>query len=444
MGFIEEYRDFILEYVPTSPDWAESIACAVLSTALGPKRKIVSSKLGTLQLNLWFLMIGPSGLAHKTVPLKNFALPTLAQLTKKINYPVILPNRYSIEGLIEYLTNYSWGCIVRDEFTGLFKEVYSKTYLADAIEFMSELYDGTIQKRYTRKMKLEEAVDVYVVLLSATTPHLFRVMKPSFFIQGTGNRILYIIYKPENVDALSKEILKFTVREMMERENKIAEYAEGLAALSKCPIKMLTVMDDAAEMWESYRRKCYTEANYRYSKDIYDLIYTYIVRLPEMALKLSGLHAFSEKWKLWPKVRKDIVETVISKRDMEWAIKKVERHMEHFKEMLNLWRTRPEPVEVRTVEEQASYVLDLLADYPYGLTWGELRRKTRWREQVWSEVLKYLMDTESIVVAETTGKGKKTVLFFHKSHEANALVKGLEIIDNWEFLAVKLRFKGYF
>jgi len=159
--FIEEYKTYILDRIPTQPEWAEAIAITVLSTAVGPDRKL-PDRIGKLELNTWFLMIGPSGIAYKSAPLKYIVTPTLIKMTEFIDYPIILPHRWSIEGLIEYMAKgFNVGIIVRDEFTGLFKETH-KQYLLDAMEFMSELYDGTLKKRYTRKAKLEEVMNVYV------------------------------------------------------------------------------------------------------------------------------------------------------------------------------------------------------------------------------------------------------------------------------------------
>lgn len=437
-NFIEDFRNFILEYVPTDERWAEAIAITVLSTAVGRKR-VILSRIGDLHLNVWHLMIGPSGLAYKSAPILYFALPTLAELSKAIGYPVIMPSRYSIEGFIEYMSQgYNWGCIIRDEFTALFKEVTNKQYLADAMEFMSELYDGMIQKRYTRKAKLEEAVDVYVVLAAATTPYLYKIMKPEFFMQGTGNRILYIIYRGK------KSVLETTADEFFygldkrhDRQDRAIKFAKKLADLYNSRVTYLSPIEEAGEKWIEFKIHKESIAERKFRKDMYDITYSYIVRMPEMALKLSGLHAIARTYESLPKTNLDTL--IISDEDMIWAINKVEQHYKEFEKMLEQWRTRPSPIQARTLDEQASFVLSYLKDCAYGMNWGDLRKRTKWNSAIWLDVLRYLWDTNQIIIVKEkkTKAGRPKVVIFHRVHEVNAKLSG-EVLENWDMIRIYL------
>jgi len=438
-GFIADFRDFILEGIPTNANWAECIALGVLSASMGYER-FISTSIGRLRLNVWCLNIGPSGFAYKTAPLKEIAIPVLIKMSEKLSYPILLPSRYSIEGLIEYMAKgYSWGIIIRDEFTGLFKET-SKDYLRDIMEFLSELYDGTIQKRYTRKAKLEEAVNVYVTLLGATTPYLFKIMRPDFFMQGTGNRILYIIYegtKPrENLNA--KDFF-YDYDKDKRREDKIEDYAKSLAEVYFSPLKFFVFDDDAAEVILNFKIRKEIEAYRRFRRDIYDIRYLYSSRIWTHAMKLAGLHAISRVYKLAPKT--SLSEIIVSKADAEYGVNRAELHEEYFNKMMELWRRRPEPIESRTLEEQSNLVLDLIKSG--GMSWSQLRRRTRWTTKMWLEVLKYLWDTNSIIVVEgksSSKGGRKPILFYVKTDKIVALQNGKEITD-WNLLTVKLRLK---
>ena len=64
-SWIEDYTDFLVEQTDTNYDWAESIATSVLSTVLGSRRYLYT-KQGAVKMNLFFLYIGPSGLAKKS------------------------------------------------------------------------------------------------------------------------------------------------------------------------------------------------------------------------------------------------------------------------------------------------------------------------------------------------------------------------------------------
>lgn len=380
-GLIPEFADLITKHIPTPKEWATNIATAILSIAVGAD-KVVRSDIGPLHMNLWFLMVGPSGLAHKTTPLNYFAFPVLTKLTENIQHPTILPKDYSIEGFIEYLSKYcSQGGIVRDEFTTIFKQS-RMDYLGSNLEFLSELYDGTMQKRFTRKTKLEQATKVYVVFLSATTPYLYTIMKPTFFIQGTGNRILYTNYDlledVEDVDvddeeAFNKWLDGITKRAYSKRNDKISDFAEHLAGVHNSNVKYLTLEPDTSRIYLRYRKEKRQEAKQLYKNDKFNMLGSYVVRLPEFALKLSGLARISSFWKTLGETQLD--ELAIMEEDMKWAINKTNRHLEHFKVMLEDWRKKGRTKPYRTDEDIKDEVVKLLKENGGRMPWSNLCRE---------------------------------------------------------------------
>ena len=56
------------------------------------------------------------------------------------------------------------------------------------MEFISEMYDGNFQKRFTTSHGLNMAESIYGNLITATTPHFITLLDPQFFIQGTGEQ----------------------------------------------------------------------------------------------------------------------------------------------------------------------------------------------------------------------------------------------------------------
>jgi len=425
--FITQVADFIEDTTMTSRAWSECVATSLLSTVMGPE-KFISDRMSKLNMNVWFLMVGPSGLAKKSLPLKSYLFPILLKVSDYLpdNYPIILPSRFSVEGLIEYLSEKSMGCIARDEFTSMFKEAYNKRYLSDAIEFLSELYDGTIQKRSTISHGTHEIRNVYVTFIAATTPHLYKVMKPDFFVQGTGNRILYEVYEDRDLPPIDPDdFFKGPIYEE-EKEGKIESIAETLAKIRHSNVQYLIPDEEASEIWTKYEYEKRNEARRRFNEDNYDLHYTYISRMAEMVLKMSGLRAISRAWNVV--IRKDMAaELIILESDMDWAIRKVEHHYEQFCRMLDNWRVRPEPLAARTLNEQAFYVIEKLKDKERGVPWWKLRKSTKWEVSTWREVLKYLWDTNSvrIVEGESTG-GRKPILFYDISVDN---IRGVELKD---------------
>jgi len=388
-GFIADFRDFLLSRLPTNPLWAENIALTMLSSVLG--KVTFPNKYGPVKLNIGTLMIGPSGLAYKSLPLNHYVYPLLRRITEGIGRPVIIPSRYSVEGLIEYLAyrdpktkqqTHNEGVLARDEFTGLFKEFRHKDWLTDAMEFLSELLDGRIPPRYTRKTGLEEVDYVYISFLSATTPYLYRVMDRSFFEQGTGNRLMFIVYDNPVTEPVTNDF--FEQKWDIERLKRLDYFAEGLIKLYNSKLRYVW-MGDGTDLWLDYRRRITKEANRKYSLNQYDLTYSYQTRLPELALKLAGLHAISRFWQSIPKYNKE--EIMVMEEDMKWAINKAETHYLHFLRMLECWKRRPpEPKRFYDVSEGKEYLMDILLNMPHKMiTQAEwLARSGLSRNEFWN------------------------------------------------------------
>jgi hypothetical protein len=385
-GFIEEFSEFILSNVPTSPEWAEDNAIGVLSAVVRPDL-YVSTCIGDLPLNVWFLMIGPSGLAHKTTPWKYYVIPLLRKFHELTGKDLILPNSFSVEGLIEYMRNTgnTEGIILRDEFTTLIKEsLGEKSYNVDMIEFLSQLYDGTTQKRYTRKAKLEEIRECYVVMLGCTTPYFYDVIEPQFFTQGVGNRILYEYYdgKPKLFTA---DEFFYDRQKDADREKRKEEFARGLAEMAKALQSKnyyLLPEQDAAQQIVEYKNRKAEEAYALYQKDPYDLKASYLTRAHEMVIKLSGLRALSKLWHSLsdPKAPKPPSSDIpIMPDDVEWAISKVERHIKNFERLLREWRSRPVTVRPRSYENEKEAFISVIASDPDGIkTQEEILRALGW------------------------------------------------------------------
>ena len=367
-GFISEFSEAILADIPTSPDWAESIALTVEATVLGKVR--VLTKIGPLSLNLWNLMIGPSGLAYKSTPLLYYVYPTLAAVTQMIDKPVIMPGRFTLEGMIEYLSKkhekgpmqgmplHEEGCIIRDEFTSLFKSVYRKGYMADMMEFLSELFDGTMQKRYTRSYKLEHSENVYISLLAATTPYLFSVMEREFFVQGTGNRILFTMFEPVELPVIDPENFFVSGEDQRNRILTNKEFSDKLVDMYNSNLRYIFPMPEAAKLWAEYKMEKDKEAAYKYRNNPQDLEYSYLQRMPEMSLKLAGLATVSRAQNTIAELSGDTM--MIREDDMRWALMKAEKHLGHFRTLLDRWVVTPTSKPVEIEERELRYVLSFV------------------------------------------------------------------------------------
>ena len=362
MDFIEEFTGFISERVPTADEWAEDLAVALLSTTLGRKR-LISTSIGNLRLNVWHIYIGPSGLGYKTVPMKEYVLTILSHMNEITGDDLILPSSFSYEGMVEYMSKHNKeGIIIRDEVSTLFKEPSTKTYSADAIEFMSQLYDGTIQKRYTRKAKLDHVSYCYVVFVGATTPYLYQVLDEEVFVQGLGNRILFDFWKG-NLKKFNGDELFYDMEEELLREEKLKDYATKLCNLRKAKPTIFLPEPDAAQMLAEFKSKVEREAYRLYEKDTRSLLATYLARTSEMAIKLSGLKMASRLWDVIP--QSQLSNLIFTAEDAEWAINKVKRHIENFKRLLSDWSKNSKEEEITTTRRQKMMVLEFINSMPY-------------------------------------------------------------------------------
>jgi hypothetical protein len=409
IDFIQDLKKTILKDIPTNPDWAESIAVTTLNAVVAD-RIFAVDKIGPLHPNLFFLAIGPSGLAAKTIPIKYYQFPILMKFKELTGKDVVLPNRFSIEGLISHLKSNSSGVIVRDEFSSLFKEK-NKSYLGDVLEFLSELCDGSIQKRATRTVGMEESQSICVNFIGATTPYIFSIMDIGFFVQGTGNRFLYILneanLEPTPEDFFFADLSKF------ERDGQITRFAERLknfdTTLGSQKFTGLLVDDREMIAFRDEMMKKSSEAIN--SND--DVSQRYYVRLSEMAIKLATTKAicnFENK-----AMDKENRCFPIMAKDSLWAITKVRKHLEYFERLKTSWKITTVQKPVLVVGNRLEYV-KLLIPEKGNIQRSDLLRKSGMNSEELQECLSLLLqrgevDYDRSTLDSTNVRGVKPIFY---------------------------------
>ncbi|MEM2271996.1 MAG: hypothetical protein QXP56_04930 [Archaeoglobaceae archaeon] len=243
-----------------------------------------------------------------------------------------------MEGLIEYLSQHAEGIIIRDEVSSFFKELQgSKSYLPDLPEIMSQLYDGTVQKRYTRKAKLEKVLNCYINFIGASTPYLYDVMDMCDFIQGVGNRILWEVWKKQE----NHSFTLFPERKFLEeRDARIDEFAEKLVKLRNSMFTQLEPDPNVKSQIDRFKSEWDMKAHEIAQKDVRDLRCGYYARVGELCIKLAGLYTISRLWEVLPSSR--LGEVLITQQDFERAKSRMEHYIQQFEQLLVDWRTQPE------------------------------------------------------------------------------------------------------
>ena len=362
VNFIDELKDDIIIAMPdVSPDWAEINAIMPLSTILGGV-KIVERE-GLLPLNLLAMMIGPPGI-KKSLPMFKFTKPIL-----EATGDYLLPSRSSVEGFIKYVSEkedgkflHNEGIILRDEFGGLFNQIRSTDWQSDAMEFISEMYDGTFQKRMTISGGLRNVESLYATMLTATTYQFVTRVDPQFFIQGTGNRFLYIHYSADDYEPIKNDESYFFKDWGDEHKKVIQRYATLLKNLKdKIKSNWVIQVSDSGE-WLDYKFKCETEWKEKSIKDPLGWMHHPIKRYPELALKLGGIYQISEYIESIPRMPEKFFDYFpIQSEAIDKGISMVERTRHHFEEIVKVKLKSFPREEPKSLEDMArAFMVPLL------------------------------------------------------------------------------------
>ncbi len=429
-GWIEDYRDFLVEQTGTNRDWAESIATSICSSAIG-SNKFLYTKQGIVKMNLFFLYIGPSGLARKSLPMTSFGQPLLEKYDELVgnqaqDLRTELPRRFSLESLITYFAETNTeGLLWKDEFTSMFKEA-NKEYMSGLIEFISELVDGRLGARITHKRGFQQAQDVYVNILAATTPYIYDVISNDFFIQGTGNRILYLVYDGKyDTEEIPETQDYFGSRIRAQHDSDQTAFAEDLVEMNQSAVRYIHPMDDAGDMWLKWRDSLEERVFKRYKDNTFDIQTVYLGKLAINTLKLAGIHTISRLARnISLKSALKLDEAVILKEDMEWAMKKSERHLKHFEHLVEQWHTRPDRWARDT---ECQVLLDLLVKNPRGIAFWKIRRLCKWNDRTTKEVFKTLFEQRKIRAYTKSSPGRRGLIVTLSTVEH----KDLDEITGW-------------
>jgi len=379
IDFVEKLTRFIVVNIEmVQEEWAQLLAISLLSTFLG---EIQIVKKPPVRMNLYILMIALSG-TRKSLPIIHVIEKILKIVGKKLNKDFKLPTKSSVEGFIEELTenDQKEGLIIAHEFSGVFKKARETGYQSDALEFMSENYDGIGYKRRTISHGKQELEDVYISILAATTPYFLKKMDEDFFIQGTGNRFLFNYFDiadfkvpSEDEDEMLRDIRAIFSSKGYENYNiMIGQFADDLVIMYKklhgkdAVLKDLRLSTPAAIEWRKFEIK-----SLRKWKEVMTNVYNYkgqiINRYPLTALKLAGIFCISRNfWKIINAESKDDVEDVlIETEDMKKAIRTVMKHHQHFEMLMEIKEKGKHTVEVSvSVEERAYTSLRSLMTFP--------------------------------------------------------------------------------
>lgn len=450
-GLVRELADLIMAdgRVPTHSDWAESLASVLVGMCAGKERFVVND-LGELYGNIFVIYIGGSAIAFKSVPLRKIVEPILKELTERVNVEICseygmrldefqkewrdsnratkaerkkeewkqkryrldiineklvdfsIPSRFTSEWLASHLTEHPQGMIPSDEYTKMVKGASQKDYLADTMEDLSRLYDCAPEKVGTLSRGIEYPEDAYVSFVSATTYYLFTLMDDTFFIQGTGTRILWILdyeRKKVNVEEEAGKMEFFwAVKDSKEFNQRLNNIINKLLIIRKLPEGQITLDFDGSTMLDKYRLEKYNEAVDLFTEDLLDKDANVVGRLAQNAMKLALIHCVGRYAADYDPNNPLTRGMEINKVDAEWAIAKTERHFEHYKRMWEIAsRTMPTTTRMyKTDLERVIYIIRRLEGRGGKVTKTDIMQQTGWKAPDCEEILNLVLATKRI------------------------------------------------
>ena len=337
IDFVKDLQETIMSDIPfTNKFWCEDIAIGLLSTLSANIE--FSTRIGKVPMNIWVMGISQSSRGYKSPPLNNFMRPILKQVEEEssnLEWKLILPSSFSIEGMTEYLSKETnRGIIIHDEISQLFKETQGKGYTISLMDFLDRLFDGVVEPRYTRQYKLEEVNGrVNVSLIGATTPSIYHILDHDTFMSGFGMRFLYELWEPcENISYNTNNL--FNLEDSNNRDEILKKYVKPLSNVYSKDRIAIKVDDDVRAHFAKCRDSLEKLAQ-KEEKNHNQNLANYIEKVSLYLFKLAPLFALSREFYSLPKEKE--IEITVTKEDVDRAYNKVKRHIDNFDLVLRNW-----------------------------------------------------------------------------------------------------------
>jgi len=156
-------------------------------------------------------------------------------------------------------------------------------------------------------------------------------------MQGTGNRFLYILSGLGSLKSEDPSTFFFPSdigQKSYDLPGKIEDFAKMLKDYHENS-KDVTVFFEpkASKFLVNYKLRKEREAKQLYLKDHLDSRYSYIVRLPEFAYKISALLCFDRETN--EPVKSGDIEVKL--KDARQAVRKVNNYFSHFERLMEQW-----------------------------------------------------------------------------------------------------------
>jgi hypothetical protein len=221
---IEDYITWAASVVDAPPQYHQAGAFTILSAIMASDVKLPASH-GTVQPNLWFMILADTTLTRKTTSM-DMAMDMLQELEPE----AILGTDGTIEGIFDEMSIRPGKASVflKDELTGFLDSVAKKDYLSGMIESLTKLYDGKLMKRVLSKRSVTVRNPVFIIFSGGIKSKVYKLLNYDQVTSGFIPRFVFItadadvtkvkpIGPPTEQDLTVRNTLLNRLREMHKR-----------------------------------------------------------------------------------------------------------------------------------------------------------------------------------------------------------------------------------
>lgn len=207
--FVDRYCSWVSRKTDSSYVYQRSLAIQLMSSIYGRAAYIVP-QFGVMDLNIWVLIIGDTTYSRKSTA-RSLYLKALHRAENLIGLRIDIGSDFTPEGLNSALAQRDGqaSLVHRDEIHGFFNEMFTKGYMAGAVERLTDLYDGKVQvtMRATKGASQDKRVSTVLNVLGLGTPEgIGEVLDERHFQSGFLARFVWAHAEPPRV--VTKEMVE--------------------------------------------------------------------------------------------------------------------------------------------------------------------------------------------------------------------------------------------
>lgn len=207
--FIDRYCSWVSRKTDSAYVYQRTLAIQLLSSIFG-KIAYITPQFGNMDLNIWALIIGDTTYSRKSTA-RSLYLKLLHRIEQHLGHKIDIGSDFTAEGLNSALAQRDGltSMVHRDEIHGFFNEMFTKGYMAGAVERLTELYDGKVQvtMRATKGASQDKRVHTVLNVMGLGTPEgIGEVLDERHFRSGFLARFVWANAEPPRI--ITKEMVE--------------------------------------------------------------------------------------------------------------------------------------------------------------------------------------------------------------------------------------------